>query len=119
MSAVSSSPQKTKSEISSNAILRAIAINKKQDELLIELIENKSARTVKKGLYVPATDTVYQFCTKKKAFIRDDPKFAFHSVRQWGIKVTKKSHPPKFSAKGKVYVDGQTIAWHEEQGEHV
>ena len=100
-------------QMSSNAILRAIASKKKVDELPIELREQKR---VKKGLFIPATDTVHRFCTKRNKYIRDDPASAFSSVRQWGIKVTKRSHPPKFSAKGKVYVDGRTIAWHEARG---
>jgi len=109
---------RTKSEISSNAILRAIATNKKLSELPIELKEWKSARDddVKKGLYIPATDTIYKFCTKQNKYIRNDPKFAFKTVRQWGVDVMQRSYPVQLSAKGRVYVDGQTLAWHESQG---
>jgi hypothetical protein len=37
-------------------------------------------------------------------------------VRQWGLKVSGKAQTKQFSAKGKVYVYGRTLKWHEHQG---
>jgi hypothetical protein len=110
--------RKTKASISSNDILYVIASNQKLDELPIELKEQKSASgdDVKKGLYIPSSDMIYKYCISRKQYIKDDPACSFDSVRQWGIKVTRRTYPIQFSAKGKVYVFGQTIAWHESHG---
>ncbi len=109
---------KTKAERSSNAILYVIARNKQVDELPITLMKHKFARgnEIKKGLYVPATDMIYQYSVSRNEYVRNNPAFAFQTVRQWGLKVSGKAQTKQFSAKGKVYVYGRTLKWHEYQG---
>ena len=89
------------------------------DELSIEIRMSKNARAYnnKTGLYVASLDVIFGFCSKRKKFIKNEPDFSFETVRQWGLHVIEAKSPKRLSAKGVVYVDDNTIAWHEANGE--
>ena len=111
--------KKTDGNISSNAILRQIARNKKVDELAIELKVRKNARgyETKLGLYVAESDVIFNYCSKRRKYIKDEAVSTFETVRQWGLHaIDAKKNPKQLSVKSVVYVDDNTIAWHEANG---
>ena len=110
--------KKTDGNISSNAILRQIARNKKVDELAIELKVRKNARgyETKLGLYVAESDVIFNYCSKRRKYIKDEAVSTFETVRQWGLHAIDAKNPKQLSVKSVVYVDDNTIAWHEANG---
>ena len=89
------------------------------DELPIELKMSKNQRAYnnKMGLYIASLDVIYGFCSKRRKYIKDEQAFTFETVRQWGLNALEAKGPKRLSAKGVVYVDDNTIAWHEANGD--
>jgi hypothetical protein len=86
------------------------------DELPIELKQRKNSRgyEAKLGLYVVESDVIFNYCIKRRKYIKDE---RFESVRQWGLHVIDAKNPKQLSVKKLVYVEDNNIAWHEASGE--
>ena len=80
--------------------------------------DDDNNNAVKKGLYLASLDIICNYCSRRGKYIRNEQASIFETVRQWGLHVIEAKIPKRLSAKGVVYVDGNTIAWHEANGEH-